>query len=202
MNLLTVSCNLFIVVLVLAFGLAVLYENVGAATQQVVEQVQATLAQGQQIAERAVEVKQDITLSLSNLPKIAAMKDIKITVEPQEAAAAPPPAAGDAAGKLLKDQEGKCTLALQHKRLACDATIKPVAGSDLTCVTLHTAWISQAKNFCTYLCEKHPQDSQVYASTGESYCKETEEANLSFNQLLACAVFFGRTNSCKFEAGA
>lgn len=43
MNLLTVSCNLIILALVLAFVTALLYENVGPATQQVVEYGQLKL---------------------------------------------------------------------------------------------------------------------------------------------------------------
>ncbi len=47
MNLLTVSCNLVILALVLAFVTALLYENVGPATQQVVEYGHLKLLQGQ-----------------------------------------------------------------------------------------------------------------------------------------------------------
>lgn len=77
-NLLTLAINLLIVLVMLAITGALLYENANSVAERVSSQIRETLVQGQAVAERAVELKQDLSSSLQNLPKIAALGNVKL----------------------------------------------------------------------------------------------------------------------------
>jgi F0F1-type ATP synthase membrane subunit b/b' len=76
--LLTLTINLLIVLVMLAVAGALLYENANSVVERVSSQIRETLVQGQAIAEQAVELKQDLSSSLQNLPKIAALGNVKL----------------------------------------------------------------------------------------------------------------------------